>query len=834
MKRVFLFTLLYLIGHRIAAQENRLHPYQPNSAEIFHKIERLGFLGSVLYLAAHPDDENTRLISYLSNERNARTAYLSLTRGSGGQNLIGAELREGLGVIRTQELLEARNIDGGEQYFTRANDFGYSKHPVEALNIWEQSKVQDDVIKIIREFKPDIIINRFDHRTPGTTHGHHTASAMLGISSFIKAASDYKLPNLQSEPWKTERIFFNTSWWFYGSQEKFEAQDPSQFYRIETGRFYPWIGKSNGEIAALSRSKHKSQGFGSSGSREKQVEYLELINGSAPSDNEDIFSGIDTSWSRVEGGAHIQDLLTNILSRYDYNYPEGVLTALIDLHKAINELNDNPYKEYKLAELEEIILDVLGFYGNATVPNQQVSVGSNVPVVIELSNRSCMDIQTNISSACIKISDQAPFLDLKSTNYIKGTLTVPENHSPTSPYYLQEKSNKGMYRVDEPTLIGEPETNQNDLDIFVELKLDSDLSINVTLPVHYKTTDPVRGEIHEPLHITPALSVSIKKPVYIITDSNTPKIEVTVRAYEDTTDATLELCTPEEWIVKPRMVALPPMNKGQVITKAFTIEIPNGSLSEGFISGLVKTKDKTFDKEVVKIEYEHIPDQQILTSNEAKVIKPELINKAKRVAYITGAGDSVGSAIESMGSTVDRFLPSEIPNDLAMYDALVIGIRAYNVYTTELTSVNSRLNEYVKQGGTLIIQYQTSRGMKNVQMGPYPITLSRKRITQEESKVKFIQQNHKLLHMPNKISQDDFDHWVQERGLYFPSTWDSNYVALLEMEEFGEDPATGSLLVAKYGNGHVIYTGLSLFRQLPAGVPGAYRLLANMLSIGKE
>ncbi|MFT5104241.1 MAG: LmbE family N-acetylglucosaminyl deacetylase, partial [Candidatus Latescibacterota bacterium] len=305
------FRLLTIILIFSASNIFAQQPQKPTASEIHHNLEALNFLGSALYVAAHPDDENTRLISYMANDLHARTAYLSLTRGDGGQNLVGPEIRELLGVIRTQELLAARRTDGGQQLFTRANDFGYSKHPDETLSIWNEEEVLGDVVRAIRKFKPDVIVNRFNHRNPGSTHGHHTSSAMLGFEAFDLVGDASKYPETASEfgAWEAKRLFFNTSWWFYGSREKFEAADKSKLVAVETGNYYPALGLSNGEIASLSRSMHKSQGFGSTGTRGSQTEYLEFLKGDFPQDRTNIFDGIDTSWSRIEGGATIGAIL---------------------------------------------------------------------------------------------------------------------------------------------------------------------------------------------------------------------------------------------------------------------------------------------------------------------------------------------------------------------------------------------------------------------------------------------------------------------------------------------------------------------------------------------
>ena len=334
-------------------------PKKPNSVAIFESIQKLNFLGTVLYIAAHPDDENTRLISYFANDVKARTAYLSITRGDGGQNLVGPEISELLGVIRTQELLAARRIDGGEQFFTRANDFGYSKHPDETLEIWNKEEVLKDVVAVIRKFKPDVIVNRFNHRTPGTTHGHHTSSAVLSLEAY-KLASDenYKTYLKNDEVWSSTRLFFNTSWWFYGSEENFEKADKTKLLTLDIGTYYANKGLSNSEIASLSRSRHQSQGFGSTGTRGSQIEYLEFLEGEFP-ENKMVFDGIDTSWNRVKGGAEIGAVLAKVEKEFNFRDPSASIDALLKSYELIQQLDNEHWKVIKSVEIKTLLQLVL-------------------------------------------------------------------------------------------------------------------------------------------------------------------------------------------------------------------------------------------------------------------------------------------------------------------------------------------------------------------------------------------------------------------------------------------------------------------------------------------
>src|SRR5690625_1924084 len=336
-------------------------PNKPTASEIYESIKQLNFLGSVLFIAAHPDDENTALISYFANDVQARTAYISLTRGDGGQNLIGPELNELLGVIRTQELIQARKLDGGIQYFSRAVDFGYSKNPTETFDFWDKEELLRDLVYRIRAFQPDIIINRFDHRTPGTTHCHYTASAVLGGESFDFAANTevFKDQLTDVKPWQAKRLFFNDFWFFYVRTEALEKLDQSEKLGIDIGSFYPSLGLSNNEISALRRSAHSSQGFGTSGARGKHMEYLEPIRGGMP--NRDVFEGIDTSWNRLEDGGPIGEILARVEKEYDFRNPAASIPDLLEAYRLVKNIKDSHWQK-KSKEILEVIEASSGLY----------------------------------------------------------------------------------------------------------------------------------------------------------------------------------------------------------------------------------------------------------------------------------------------------------------------------------------------------------------------------------------------------------------------------------------------------------------------------------------
>lgn len=809
-------------------------PKRLNPSEIHDAVQKLNTLASVLYLAAHPDDENTRLISYMANHEKARTAYLSITRGDGGQNLIGPELRELLGVIRTQELLAARRVDGGEQMFTRANDFGYSKHPDETLAIWEKDEVLGDVVWAIRQFKPDIIINRFDHRRAGRTHGHHTSSAMLGLEAFDLAADKSKFPEQlnYTETWQPKRIFFNTSWWFYGSQENFEKADKSNMMSFDVGVYYPSKGMSNNEIASLASSQHLCQGFGRPLFRGSQTEYVEFLEGDKP-ENGDIFSGIDTSWNRVEGGAKIEAILKDIENNFNFKDPASHLPELMQAYQLINNLSDEQWREVKSKEIKDIIQACAGLYLEVSASTPTASPGSNITLNIEALNRSDADIQLKSYKVNAAASSEEKNIVLKNNDRqnIEQDISIPSNMKTSGPYWLNQKGSLGMYKVDDRELIGKPETPAP-LKVFFDLEIEGS-RITLEKDVVYRYSQPDKGELYRPFEIIPAATAKLKEKVYIFEKAEQREVEVIVRAGKDNLVGTVSMAYPNDWEVYPRQQKVEISRKDDTETVVFTI-IPPKETSEGLITPMVEVDGEIYTRELVEIDYSHIPFQTVLLPSESKLARISIQKLGENIGYIEGAGDVVPESLRQIGYNVINIAPEDItPENLNRFDAIVVGIRAYNVVDA-LKFKQQILFDYVANGGNMIVQYNTSRRVKVDQLAPYELQLSRDRVTDENAEVRFVDPSHSLLNYPNKITKADFNGWVQERGLYFPSEWGQEFTPVLSLNDPGESPKEGSLLVAKHGKGHYIYTGLSFFREFPAGVPGAYRLFANMLSIGKS
>ncbi|WP_290696705.1 PIG-L family deacetylase [Lacinutrix sp.] len=810
-------------------------PNKPNASEIYESIEKLNFLGSVLYVAAHPDDENTRLISYMANHVKARTAYLSLTRGDGGQNLIGPEIRELLGVIRTQELLAARRTDGGEQRFTRANDFGYSKHPDETLAIWNKEEVLSDVVLAIRQFKPDIIINRFNHRTPGTTHGHHTSSAMLSFEAFDLAGDKAAYPNQTQQygTWQPKREFYNTSWWAYGSREKFKAADKTNLLSFDVGEYYPNSGLSNNEIAALSRSQHKSQGFGNTGTRGKQIEYIELIKGDLPKDKSNVFDGIDTSWNRVKAGKAIGNILEKVQSNFNFTNPSASIPELVKAFSLIQNIENEHWKTIKTKEIKAIIEACSGLYLEAAASESFSSLNNKIQLNIEAINRS----DSNIELLSITKSDDGKTiakninLTNNSSQKSKQDFYVSTEDKYSVPYWLEEKGTLGMYKVKNKNWIGLPETLRT---ATVQFNLNIEgTPISFTKPVIYKTNDPVKGEVYKPFEIIPEASARITEKVIIFENDTQKEIPVVVKAGRDNLEGSIALNYPKDWSVFPKQQKINIEYKGQEQVVIFTV-IPPKNQSEGTLTPKVTIGSKVYTKELIEINYDHIPFQTVLLPSESKIVRLDIKKRGENIAYIEGAGDVVPESLKQIGYNVVTINPEDITTkNLSKFDAVVVGIRAYNTVAA-LNFKQDILFDFVASGGNMIVQYNTSHRLKVDNLAPYNLKLSRDRVTDEFADVTFVNPNHEVLNSPNKITQNDFKGWTQERGLYFPKEWASEFSPILSMHDKGETPKTGSLLIAKHGKGHYIYTGLSFFREFPAGVSGAYRLFANMLSIGKK
>ncbi len=515
-----IFTVLFCLIAALSFSQNQAVP----SSEIYQKIEKLNVLGNVLYLAAHPDDENTRFIAYSSKEKLYNTSYLSLTRGSGGQNLIGPEIRDALGIIRTQELLAARRTDGGSQYFSRANDFGYSKTADETFEIWDRELVFWDVVWVIRQLKPDVIVLRFppDERAG---HGHHTASAMLGIEAFTKAADSTVFPEQLKyvDTWQAKRVVTNTGRWW---NPDISAEDPG-IVGEDIGAYSQLLGLSMNEIAAHARSQHKSQGFGTSPTRGSEMEYFEHQKGTEA--KESVFEGVDYTWNRVKGSENIQKKLSAILKNYDFSAPENSIPSLLELRREIARLEDPFWKRVKTKEVNNIIKDCAGLFISASTDKYSATPNDSVQVNFKILNRS----NTTVTAYKIKSSvnsNAQPLHHVLEPNiqYEQSFSYSLKNIPYTQPYWLKHKGTLGMYKVEDINLIGKAETDPA-LEFTLIFQFGKD-SIQYTIPAMYRTNDPVKGEVTEPFVVTPSVFVNFKKGIYLFPNEVHQTVEFSVQS----------------------------------------------------------------------------------------------------------------------------------------------------------------------------------------------------------------------------------------------------------------------------------------------------------------
>lgn len=800
-----------------------------HAGRLKQRLEKLNVLGSVLYFAAHPDDENTRLISWLANERDYRTGYLSLTRGDGGQNLIGTEQGEELGLLRTQELLAARRIDGGEQYFSTANDFGFSKTYDETFEIWNKEKILADAVWVIRKFRPDIIITRFPP-DPRAGHGHHQASAIVAQEAFIAAADPTKFPEQLKyvAPWQAKRLLWNTFNFMSGGNTIDSAQ-----FNVAIDQYNSLLGQSYGEIAANSRTMHKSQGFGSTPRHGQMREYFELLAGEAL-DN-DLFDGINTTWSRIQGASFLQQEVDKINHDFDIKHPEKTVPQLVTLLTKVEHLEASYWTEQKAKEIKELILDCSGIWIQSATSIPKYAIGDTV------------DIETNIVVQQPGIN--AKLLALHVNNSVESdlpaeTLSLDKNKivnistrfyasSLTQPYWLNSSHGIGSFNVTDQKEIGNPES-LNLPHTIIDLQIEGK-SISFRRNIEYHYTDPVRGEVTQPVSIAPMISINIPQKALVFNGREPKAIEVLMRANKANVNGKMKAVLPSGWKAEPALIAVNLVEEDDESVHRIVLYPPadaklEDTLSFAFDDVMEQIEKKAVMRSLRTIAYDHIPKITWFPEAKIRLSKVETGVSAKRIGYLPGAGDLVPQSLRAIGLIVDILNDEEVLNkDLSVYDAIVTGVRIYNV-NERMRYLQPKLFQYVNEGGTLVQQYNVSNGLKLSKLGPYPFQIGRDRVTEETAPVKIQNPESEILNYPNKITDADFDGWVQERGLYFASDIASDYDAPLIMNDKGEQANSGSLLVAQYGKGKFVYTSLAFFRQLPAGVPGAYRLFVNLLA----
>jgi LmbE family N-acetylglucosaminyl deacetylase len=797
--------------------------------EILQQLKSFNNFGSVLYIAAHPDDENTLLIAYLARGRDYRTAYLSLTRGDGGQNVLGPEFGEELGVARTQELLAARRLDGGRQFFTRARDFGFSKDYLETLNIWDRRQVVADIVRVIRTYRPDVLITRFSPQ-PGNTHGHHTASAVLALEAFRLAGKATAFPEQLDtlRPWQPKRILWNGR----GGDEA----GPNAVGMQITGND-PVTGLSFAELAAHSRAMHKTQGFGNftgfgGGGGRSRGESFQLLDGEPAT--ADIMDGIDTTWNRVPGGAAIGDLTSDIITNFNPEAPADSIPALLKLHNQLVALKSNdPIVREKQAQLDRIMASCLGLSATVTIGQAEVVPGETISLhysVTETSNIPVRWLGVRHYPGHINDFETPVKLTPNETASREETTTLPQGAPLSPPYWLRDDGTPGMFEVDDPALIGRPE-NPPVYPIDLGFEVAGEVLDIPDEPVQV-TTD-LRPEHVRRLQVIPPASLHFSTPVELFKPGEARPVEVVVTANRASTTGNLSLDTPANWKVEPGQQPFELAAAGDRKTLQFTVTAPAED-TVGKLVAVATIGGARYENDRVEISYPHIPFQLLQPVASLKAVSLDCKTRGHNIGYLPGAGDSVADNLREMGYAVTLLTDTDLaPEKLRDLDAVVIGVRAFNV-RTNLTPYLPALFDYVKSGGTVVAQYNRPDGLKATPLAPYDLNIANLRTTDETAAVTLLAPDHPVLNTPNKITPDDFAGWIQERGIYYPSEWDPHFTPILAMHDPGEDPLKGSLLVAKYGNGYYVYTGLVFFRQLPAGVPGAYRLFANLVSLGKR
>lgn len=785
---------------------------QGNSASLIKlKIDKLGTLGTALYFAAHPDDENTRLIAYLANDRKYRTAYLSLTRGDGGQNLLGTEQGIELGLIRTQELLAARSIDKGEQYFSAAYDFGFSKTHDETFSFWKKEDILREAVYMIRKLQPDVIINRFPPDSRGG-HGHHQASAILAKEAYEAAADPNRFPEQLKDlkPWKAKRLVWNTAY-FGGMNNTSDEQ-----LKVVLNDYNPLLGYSYGEISAMSRSQHKSQGFGSAANRGKTTEYFDHVAGEKA--NQDLFDGINTSWERLgEPVKNIETKIQTIQNSFDINHPEKSIKDLVALHAMVKALKPSVYRDRKIKDIEDIILSSAGIVAESIAAKPNYVVNQTFPVNNEIIKRAA-----DVSVKLISI-DGKQLAEALPANETKKYPSEKKIAHWTQPYWLEKPNSLGKFDIEDSNF-GNPENTDNPQTAFV-IEVDG-LAISIDKPVEYRFVDPVQGEIYQPVSISPALTATISSSQALLQTGDKKTISLTITNNSDQAQkAELSFKQSDGLNISPKEAALDIPEHG-IVVKTFEISNPKNTASSEIQPLLNGDPVYGFKR----IAYQHIPDITWFPAINLKVKALEINNPLKKIGYIHGAGDLVPTALENIGIQVD-LLNSDLlaSTNLKQYDAIIIGIRAYNVSPNANQWLPILLN-YAEQGGTVLAQYNVNSRMSTNKFGPYPFEINRERVTEEDAKVTFTDPNDPILNYPNKITDRDFEGWVQERGLYFATNISPEYRTPLSMADKNEEQNKGSLLVANYGKGKFVYAPLAFFRQLPAGVPGATRLFVNLLA----
>lgn len=859
MKRALLLccTLLLHAAPRLSAQER-------GAASLGELVRGLGTTGRVLVIGAHPDDEDTQLIAWLATGRHVETAYLSLTRGDGGQNLIGNELGETLGMIRTEELLAARRIDGGRQYFTRAFDFGFSKNAEETFKHWPHDSILKDVVTIVRAYRPQVIVSIWTG-TPADGHGHHQASGILAREAFDAAADSVRFPTASTRglpPWTPLKFYRARGYYREGATLWFNV-----------GEYDPLLGHSYSEIATRSRSQHRSQGQGALENKGVRMDAVKLevsrvSNVANATKERGFFDGIDTSWARFQAlplaapyraaldslvGAqrdvdssirlYEPSVMVKPLARY-----VGLLNRLASgLHCAPLPPDDpSPLPVCRgewgdlansLATIRrratQALLDAAGVDVEATAPRELIAEGDSMPVTVSVYDRGPLQIEVDDAGFPARGFVMGNSHIVPSDSTYRTTLMYHAPREPTLSWWIRRPRTGDVFDLDEASelVVGEDAARTSAVDLPMSVG-----GVHFTLPVTpivYRLANPARGEEQRPIATVPEIAVVLPDEVEYAR-ANAPldrMITVSIRsAATGPRDVDVRLTLPAGLRADTpgRRVSLPPFGAANVTFRVRGTPAPGRYA----IAATAVTHGEQFHLGYLPIEYEHIRPLRYFRAAETQLQAVDVAYASTlRVGYVPGVGDNVAPMLEELGIPVTMLNATALAQtNLSRFSTIVIGPRAFAA-NDALVATNSAIMEFARKGGTVVTQYGRDE-MTRPGTLPYPITMTRQpdRVTEEDAPVRMLRPGAPILTRPNRIGDADFDGWVQERATFMPHTFDSRYRTVLSMNDTGEPPTEASILVAPVGRGVYIYTTLSFFRQLPAGNPGAARLFVNLLS----
>ena len=824
------------------------------------RLRGLGVTKRVLMIGAHPDDEDTQLLARWALEEGADVAYLSLTRGEGGQNGIGPELGEGLGLLRTEELLAARRVDGARQFFTRAYDFGFSKSAEEAFRHWPREELLRDVVYVIRNYRPDVIVTVFSG-TPRDGHGQHQVSAIIAREAFAAAADGDRFPGML-RPWQTSRMY-----------QSMRGNPDAATVRVPIGNLDPLIGRSPFQLAMASRSRHRSQDMGRPELPGPRWGTLRRILPEGGGTEATMWTGIDTTLA-IEGPAEsataraladYQRRVDEIRARFNPLDPRAsaneLLRALNSLRVALDslprtngvaELHDDIAAE--MDKVQEAAVAALGIVIDAVAGDARLAPGQTVDLEVTVWNGGAEplrilgggvgpDMPYGRDWSAVPVAGSPAPPEVVAPGALgtwKWTVHVPRETRYTEPYFLREPRDGDLYRWDPDArgvAITEP-FEPDPLSVCGQGEVNG-TQISFCSGVTHREVDPRQGELRRPVMVVPAVSVLLDPPARVLSTAAPRPIPYTVRLAAEQAGGiagTVRLQVPDGWRAEPASVPVRFAGPGEVREVRFTVTPPaNARAGDHAVSAVFVADDgRRFERGVQMIDYPHVRARPLWHDAKSVVRAFDVrVPQGLRVAYIEGAGEEGPGFLANLGITPELLDAEDLAEgDLDRFDVIVAGSRAYEV-RTDLMAHNQRLLDWVARGGTMIVQYNKYEIVEG-RFTPFPITMARPhgRVTDENAPVRILNPDHPVFTTPNRITDADWQGWVQERGLYFAQTWDPAYTPLLETADPGEHPLRGGLLVAKHGQGTYVYTGLAFFRQFPQGVPGAYRLFANLLALG--